>query len=137
MIGHKTPRHLAFGWAAARFDDLVNLPASRLAAVWLLLAAAAARARASAAPGGRCWRDAKHHKSPNAGWPEAAMAGALGIRLAGPRRYHGVLVDDGWMGDGRAEVTAADIRSALALYRLAAAIQFAVVAGSAAIIVWH
>jgi adenosylcobinamide-phosphate synthase len=133
MIGHKTPRHRAFGWAAARFDDLVNLPASRLAAFWLLLAALLSGKRAGGA-WRALWRDAKHHKSPNAGWPEAAMAGALGIRLAGPRRYHGVLVDDGWMGDGRAELTAADIRSALALYRLAAAIQFAVVAGLALVI---
>ena len=133
MIGHKTPRHLSFGWAAARFDDLVNLPASRLAALWLLLATAV-----SGKSVGGAWhalrRDARHHKSPNAGWPEAALAGALGIRLAGPRSYHGVLVNDGWMGDGRAELTAADIRAALALYRLAAAVQFVVVATLAALI---
>lgn len=135
MIGHKTPRHLAFGWAAARFDDLVNLPASRIAALWLLLAAAVSGKSVSGA-WRALWRDAKHHKSPNAGWPEAAMAGALGIRLAGPRRYHGVEVNDGWMGDGRAELTAADIRAALALYRVAALIQFAVAAGLAAILVW-
>ncbi|HKY95571.1 MAG TPA: adenosylcobinamide-phosphate synthase CbiB [Kiloniellales bacterium] len=133
MIGHKTPRHLAFGWAAARFDDLVNLPASRLAALWLLLAAAVSGKSVGGA-WRALWRDAGHHKSPNAGWPEAAMAGALGIRLAGPRRYHGVLVDDGWMGDGRAELTAADIRRALALYRLAATIQFVVVAALVVVI---
>jgi len=135
MIGHKTPRHLAFGWAAARFDDLVNLPASRFAALWLLLAAALSGKSVRGA-WRALWRDAKHHKSPNAGWPEAAMAGALGIRLAGPRRYHGVLVDDGWMGDGRAELGAADIRAALALYRLAAAIQFVVVLALAAVVAW-
>lgn len=116
MIGHKTPRHLAFGWASARLDDLVNLPASRLTA--LLLVAAAALDREADA--GNAWRavrrDAGSHRSPNAGWPEAAMAGALGLRLAGPRIYGEVVVEDGWMGDGRAEATAADIRRALRLY---------------------
>jgi adenosylcobinamide-phosphate synthase len=119
MIGHKSPRYLAFGWAAARLDDLVNLPASRLTAL-LLIAAAALDRQADA---GAAWRavrrDARCHRSPNAGWPEAAMAGALGLRLAGPRVYGAVRVEDGWMGDGRAEATAADIRRALALYRRA------------------
>lgn len=119
MIGHKHPRHLAFGWAAARLDDLVNLPASRLTAL-LLIAAAALDRNADA---GTAWRavrrDAQRHRSPNAGWPEAAMAGALGLRLAGPRVYGSVRVEDGWMGDGRAEATAADIRRALTLYRRA------------------
>jgi adenosylcobinamide-phosphate synthase len=119
MIGHKSPRHLAFGWAAARLDDLVNLPASRLTAL-LLIAATALDRQADA---GAAWRavrrDARRHRSPNAGWPEAAMAGALGLRLAGPRVYGAVKVEDGWMGDGRAEATAADIRRALAIYRRA------------------
>ena len=94
MIGHRTPRYADFGWAAARLDDLVNLPASRLSA--LLLVAAAALSRD--ASGGAAWRavrrDAARHRSPNAGYPEAAMAGALGLSLAGPRSYGGVLVDD-------------------------------------------
>jgi adenosylcobinamide-phosphate synthase len=119
MIGHRTPRHLAFGWAAARLDDLVNLPASRLTA--LLLVASAALDREADAGG--AWRavkrDASKHRSPNAGWPEAAMAGALGLRLAGPRVYGATRVEDHWMGNGRAEATAADIRRALALYRRA------------------
>jgi adenosylcobinamide-phosphate synthase len=119
MIGHKTPRHLAFGWAAARLDDLVNLPASRLTAL-LLIAAAVTMPEADAASAWRAVRrDASRHRSPNAGWPEAAMAGALGLRLAGPRIYGAVRVEDGWMGDGRAEAGAADIRRALALYRRA------------------
>lgn len=119
MIGHRTPRHLAFGWAAARLDDLVNLPASRLTA--LLLVASAVLDRSADAGG--AWRalrrDAAKHRSPNAGWPEAAMAGALGLRLAGPRIYGKTRVEDHWMGDGRAEANAADIRRALALYRRA------------------
>lgn len=120
MIGHKTPRHLAFGWAAARFDDLVNLPASRLSA--LLIVAAAFLVKDADA--GQAWRalrnDAGRHRSPNAGWPEAAMAGALGLALAGPRVYGGVTVDDAVMGSGgRRQAASADIRRALALYRVA------------------
>lgn len=122
MIGFRTPRHVAFGWAAARFDDLVNWPAARLSAL-AIIAAAAVTPDASAA---RAWRavrrDASHHRSPNAGYPEAAMAGALGLVLAGPRRYGGVLVDDAQMGEGRREADAADIRAALKLYRRADAI---------------
>jgi len=119
MIGHKTLRHLAFGWASARLDDLVNLPASRLTAL-LLIASAALDDEADAASAWRAVRrDAGKHRSPNAGWPEAAMAGALALRLAGPRIYGDVTVEDGWMGDGRAQATAADIRRALRLYRRA------------------
>jgi adenosylcobinamide-phosphate synthase len=119
MIGHKTPRHLAFGWASARLDDLVNLPASRLTAL-LLITAAACDGQASASGAWRAvGRDARRHRSPNAGWPEAAMAGALGLRLAGPRTYGTVTIEDGWMGDGRVEADAADIRRALRLYRKA------------------
>jgi len=128
MIGHRTPRYQAFGWAAARLDDLVNLPASRLAAL-VLVAAAALRQDTSAAQAWRAvTRDAARHRSPNAGYPEAAMAGALGLALAGPRVYRGVRVDDATMGDGRREANAADIRRALALYRRADAILIAGVA---------
>ena len=128
MIGHRTPRHRNFGWAAARFDDLANLPASRLAALWIILAAALLRDDAAGALAATR-RDARHHRSPNAGWPEAAMAGALGLRLAGPRTYAGIPVDDGWMGHGRADATAADIRRALRLYRTACTLQLATIAG--------
>jgi adenosylcobinamide-phosphate synthase len=134
MIGHKDERYAAFGWAAARLDDLVNLPASRLAALWLILAAvltpdASAREAARAV-----WRDASKHRSPNAGWPEAAMAGALGFKLAGPRVYGQTLVADAFMGSGRREMGAADIRRALRLYRLACVAEAAALAIAAAVV---
>jgi adenosylcobinamide-phosphate synthase len=117
MIGHRSERHLMFGWASARFDDLLNLPWSRLTA--LLVASAAALT-----PGGRAWaslqaafRDASRHQSPNAGWPEAAFAGALGLSLGGPRAYGGEILDLPAMGDGRRDLARADIAAALALYR--------------------
>ena len=119
MIGHRTPRHEAFGWASARLDDLVNLPGSRLSA---LLIAAAARFT-DGADANEAWRsvrrDAHRHRSPNAGWPEAAMAGALDLRLGGPRVYGAVRVEDAWMGPGRTAATPQDIDRALHLYRRA------------------
>jgi adenosylcobinamide-phosphate synthase len=131
MIGHRTPRYAAFGWAAARLDDLINLPASRLAA-FLLFAAAALLKNARPAEAWRTvTRDAARHRSPNAGFPEAAMAGALGLSLAGPRRYGGVAVNDAFMGDGRRDADAGDIRRALALYARADAILIAILAGLA------
>ena len=131
MIGHLTPRHRAFGWAAARLDDLVNLPASRLSVFWLVLAAAVHRDASPGAALRAVRRDARQHRSPNAGWPEAAMAGALGLRLAGPRTYGTVTVADAWMGDGQAEATLDDLRRALALYRTACAMQV-----GAALLLW-
>jgi adenosylcobinamide-phosphate synthase len=125
MIGHRTPRYELFGWAAAKLDDLVNLPASRLSAL-LLVVAAKLKMDASAPAAWRAvWRDAPHHRSPNAGYPEAAMAGALGLSLAGPRIYGGVQVDDAMMGDGRPDATANDIRRALALFWRADFVLFA------------
>ncbi|MEP9351156.1 adenosylcobinamide-phosphate synthase CbiB [Xanthobacter sp. KR7-225] len=119
MIGHLTPRHSDFGRAAARLDDFVNLPASRLAG-WLLIAAAALMPGASAGGALKAMRrDAARHRSPNAGWPEAAMAGALGLKLNGPKVYGGVPTQDAFMGDGRREATSADLRRALSLYRRA------------------
>jgi adenosylcobinamide-phosphate synthase len=137
MIGHRTPRHEAFGWAAARLDDLINLPASRLTAL-LLVAAACVVDGASPRNAWRAvWRDARHHRSPNAGWPEAAMAGALGLALAGPRRYGGVLVDDVFMGEGgRREANAADIRRALKLYWTADLLLVALF-GALALVIWQ
>lgn len=130
MIGHRNDRYRAFGWAAARLDDLVNLPASRLSAL-LLVAAALLVPGASAAGALRAVRrDARRHRSPNAGWPEAAMAGALGFALAGPRSYGGLVADDAVMGaGGRRELGAADIRRALTLYWVADALLMGALAG--------
>jgi len=128
MIGHLSERHRAFGWAAAKLDDLVNLPASRLTGLMFCAAAAIVRGASASSAWRALWRDARLHRSPNAGWPEAAMAGALGLRLAGPRVYGGVVVDDHWMGDGRAEATAADIDRALVIYRTAFAGTLSIVA---------
>jgi adenosylcobinamide-phosphate synthase len=124
LVGHRTPRHQRFGWAAARLDDLLNLPAARLAALWLLLAAVPLRL-----PWKRglrvALRDARHHRSPNAGWPEAAMAGVLRLRLAGPRLRYGEMVEEAWMGYGRADADAADLRRALGVFRTACLLHWA------------
>jgi adenosylcobinamide-phosphate synthase len=135
MIGHRTPRHEAFGWAAARLDDLVNLPASRLSALLLVAAAALNKTTSAAAAWRAVVRDASRHRSPNAGYPEAAMAGALGLSLAGPRVYGGVTIDDATMGDGRRDATAADIRQALMLYRYADAILLMLIAAITSILI--
>jgi adenosylcobinamide-phosphate synthase len=125
MIGHHTPRHEAFGQASAKVDDVINLPASRLAALWIALAAwfhGDADVRRALVT---VRKDAHRHRSPNAGWPEAAMAGALGLKLSGPRSYHGALTEEGWIGEGREEATAADIRRALGVYKTACILQIA------------
>ncbi|WP_240476743.1 adenosylcobinamide-phosphate synthase CbiB [Geminicoccus roseus] len=122
MIGHKSPRYLEFGRAAARLDDRVNLPASRLSAVLVMLGALLLPGAAPGAAWRTVRRDARLHRSPNAGWPEAAFAGALGIRLCGPRSYGGVPSVAHWIGSGRAEVTAGDVRRSLVLLWLAWAV---------------
>ena len=116
MIGHRDPRHLQFGRVAARVDDVANWIPARLAA-GLLAGAALFLPGASAGAGLRAaFRDAGRHRSVNAGWPEAAMAGALGFAIAGPRHYHGKSVDDAWMGDGRRDLDAGDVHAGLRLY---------------------
>ena len=116
MIGHKSERYLSFGWASARFDDLVNLIPARLTG--LLFAAAALLTSKSAAKSAltAMRRDAGKHRSLNAGWPEAAMAGALGLKFGGPRDYQGERVDLPVMGEGREQLTASDIHAGLQLY---------------------
>ena len=135
MIGHRTSRYADFGWSAARLDDLVNLPASRLAALLLILASVLCNDASAGAAWRAVLRDAARHRSPNAGYPEAAMAGALGLSLAGPRFYAGIHVEDAFMGDGRREAEAKDIRRALALYRCADAILLALLAGLTAVLI--
>ena len=129
MLGHHTPRHEAFGKAAARLDDLVNWIPARLSGALIALAALALLA----ARGGRAWRamlrDASRHRSPNAGWPEAALAGALGLALAGPRVYPDETVDDDWMGDGRADLGPDDIRAGLRLYLASCLVMAIAIAG--------
>lgn len=119
MIGHKNARYEAFGKFAARLDDLANLIPARLAGFFFVLAAAFH----PAADHRKAWRimlrDAGKHNSPNAGWQEAAVAGALDFALAGPRRYGRTVVEDHWMGNGRSQLTSDDIADALNLYILA------------------
>jgi adenosylcobinamide-phosphate synthase len=135
MIGHRTPRFEAFGWATARLDDLLNLPASRLSA--LFIAIAAFFTGGSLVHACRVvWRDASQHRSPNAGWPEAAMAGALGLQLAGPRVYGDELVVDAFMGDGTREATATDIRKALRIFVAACVVQWLVLA-AICLVIWR
>jgi adenosylcobinamide-phosphate synthase len=135
MLGHRTERLGAFGWAAARLDDLINLPASRLTALLLVAAAGLTPGTSATASFRAVRRDAHRHRSPNAGYPEAAMAGALGLALAGPRIYGGKVIDDAVMGDGRRDATAADIRAALALYRRADALLIALLAIVAVVLI--
>ncbi len=125
MIGHRTPRHDAFGWAAARLDDLVNLPASRLTGFLFALAARFVPNGSMDNAFRAMRRDAHRHRSPNAGWPESAMAGALGLKLNGPKIYGATHVEDAYMGDGRREATADDIDRALRLAGVAWALMIA------------
>ncbi|MDS7598230.1 adenosylcobinamide-phosphate synthase CbiB [Agrobacterium tumefaciens] len=123
MVGHRSPRHEAFGWAAARLDDLVNLPASRLTGLLFVIAAFFVKGASPRQAVAAIFRDARHHRSPNAGWPEAALAGALGFALAGPRSYGGQMIEARFMGEGgRRDLAAADIRRALKLARIADAL---------------
>jgi len=135
MIGHRTERHADFGRNAAQLDDIVNLPASRLSALLIVAAAALTKGASASAAWHTTWRDGPKHVSPNAGYPEAAMAGALGLSLAGPRVYHGKEAEAAWMGDGRREAGAADIRAALELYGRADGLFIAIVFVLAALIV--
>ncbi|MEI4488302.1 adenosylcobinamide-phosphate synthase CbiB [Frigidibacter sp. MR17.14] len=111
MIAHRTPRHEDFGRAAAHIDDWANLVPARLSAA--LFALASGRPRASWAV---VRADARRHRSPNAGWPEAATAGALGIRISGPRAYNGRMSQEPWVNAPGRNARAADLRAALGLY---------------------
>jgi len=131
MIGHLSARYRSFGWAAARLDDVLNFIPARLSGI-LLAAGAALTPQARGGMALRIMlRDAGKHRSPNAGWPEAAVAGALGLALAGPRRYSERVVEDAWIGDGRARATAADMYRALLIYVAACGLQ-----GAAILVLW-
>jgi len=127
MIGHPDQRYREFGMVSARLDDVANLLPARLAGLLLVVAALFV-------PRGRPDRalrvmlsDHGHHRSPNSGWPEAAMAGALDLALAGPRRYAGHAVEERWIGTGRARATAADIRRSLYMLAVAVLLTFGMV----------
>jgi len=110
MIGYRTPRHEAFGWAAARLDDVLNWVPARLTAGMIALAFWSTRA-VDVICG-----DARLHRSPNAGWPEAAMAGVLDVALAGPRSYHGATRDFPWVNaSGNRDIGTAEIEAAIAV----------------------
>jgi len=129
MLGHRDERHAAFGRAAARLDDVASWPCARLTALLLCLGGVFV---GGARPDRALWtavRDARRHRSVNAGWPEAAMAGALGFALAGPRSYGGESVPDAWMGRGRAALTPADVHRALTLYVAAGGVLAVAVGG--------
>lgn len=126
MVGHKTERYRAFGWASARTDDLLNLLPARLATLFLAAAAIVTPGLSGRKALAVAWRDASKHESPNAGWLEASMAGALGIRLAGPRSYGGETIDLPFFNAEGRPANRKDIRTALALYRTACLLQIAV-----------
>jgi adenosylcobinamide-phosphate synthase len=136
MVGHRSPRYANYGWASARLDDLVNLPASRLAALLLAVAAALDSFDAMRNAIKAALVDAPKHLSPNAGWPEAAMAGALGLKLGGPRTYGESHVDGAFMGNGRGDANAKDIHRALVLFRRAAALEIGLYA-ILALVIWR
>jgi adenosylcobinamide-phosphate synthase len=130
MIGHRTPRHRSFGWAAARLDDVVNAVPAPLSGLLLATAAVFTKNGRAGHALRIMLRDGRKHHSPNAGWPESAMAGALNLALAGPRRYSEGLVADPWLGDGTARAATSDIVRALQLYRFACLVQGGLLLGA-------
>lgn len=118
MIGHRNARFEAFGWASARIDDIANLIPARLSGVLFALASGRGCGRALRI----MMRDARHHRSPNAGWPEAALAGGLGVRLSGPRIYGGTVSDEPWLNPGAPDPAPADLGRGLVYYRRAVAL---------------
>ena len=126
MIGHRTPRHAAFGRVAARLDDAANLIPARLTGLLIALASGHPRRALRVMA-----RDARRHRSPNAGWPEAAMAGALGVRLSGPRLYAARVADEPWLNAGAPDPAPDDVRRGLAVYVRAMALAAAALMGLA------
>ncbi len=133
MVGHRNERYLAFGFTAACLDDMLNFLPARLAGLLIVSAAVFVPTARPFAALVTMIRDARKHRSPNAGWPEAAMAGALGLALAGPRHYPGYRVDDAWIGaDGRKEAEIRDIGRALSMFVLACVMNVTMI-----LVVWH
>ena len=130
MIGHHTPRYEAFGWAAARLDDVLNTVPAPISGLLFAAAAVFATDCRSGQALAIMLRDGRKHHSTNAGWPESAMAGALGLALAGPRRYAGGVVADPWLGDGSARARVPDIWRGLQLYRVACLVQGGLLLGA-------
>ncbi len=129
MIGHRSPRYRYFGMAAARLDTAMNFIPARLAGAIVGMAAAFAPTTSPVTAFRVMFRDARKHRSVNAGWPEGAAAGALDLALAGPRRYGSELVEDPWIGNGRARANSADIRRGLVLFVAACLIHAMLFAG--------
>lgn len=119
MIGYRTIRYRAFGMVAARLDDVLNIIPARLAGLFIVLASAFSPTAKPLQALKVMLRDSKLHRSPNAGWPEGAMAGALSLSLAGPRHYKDQTVDDQWIGSGNRDAKPRDISRALYLYSVA------------------
>lgn len=132
MVGYRNDKYRAFGWASARLDDVLNLIPARLAGLIIALAALFAARGNPIRALGTMLRDARNHKSPNSGWPEAAMAGALGLALGGPRKYPGLVVDEKWIGSGRARAEFTDIDRALHLFSAACLVN----AGLVILVLW-
>lgn len=132
MVGYRNDKYRAFGWASARLDDVLNLIPARLAGLIIALAALFAARGNPIRALVTMVRDARNHKSPNSGWPEAAMAGALGLALGGPRKYPGLVVDEKWIGAGRARAEFTDIDRALHLFSAACLVN----AGLVILVLW-
>jgi adenosylcobinamide-phosphate synthase len=130
MIGHRSTRYIDFGWAAARLDDLVNLIPARLSGILVALAAPVSRGSIIASLK-IMMRDASKHRSPNAGWPESAMAGALGIAIAGPRVYAEGAVNDLYLNAEGRTAKPDDIRRALRVFVAACLLQVMIYAALA------
>jgi len=109
MVGYKNPRYLLFGRAAARIDDGANFLPARLSVLLIGLAARLTRGLAARRSLTTAWHEGANHASPNAGYPEAAFAGALGVRLNGPNVYHGVLVEKPFIGEAFGPVVVAHL----------------------------
>ncbi len=114
MTGHRTARHEAFGWASAKTDDIANFVPARLTGVFFALVSSRPLKALSC-----MMRDAQKHRSPNAGWPEAALAGGMGVRLSGPRDYGGKTAQEPWLNPAGRDPEAIDIQRGLQLYSFA------------------